>query len=113
MALAAVEVAAVWKLPEPAELRTRGPLVQLEGVSFAFPRPAPGASPALGPDQAPTAGTPAPARRVGAPAAGGGSAAPKQQPAAKRKPLLSNVTMCIEQACTFPPYIFARILTVP
>ena len=26
-----------WKLPEPVPLRTRGPLVQMEAVSFAYP----------------------------------------------------------------------------
>ena len=26
-----------WKLPEPVPLRTRGPLIQMEAVSFAYP----------------------------------------------------------------------------
>ena len=29
-----------WKLPEPAPLRTRGPLIQMEAVSFAYPEAA-------------------------------------------------------------------------
>lgn len=32
----APEVAPLWKLPEPAPLRTRGPLIQTEAVSFAY-----------------------------------------------------------------------------
>jgi ABC-type transport system involved in cytochrome bd biosynthesis fused ATPase/permease subunit len=29
--------APIWKLPEPVPLRTRGPLIQMESVSFAYP----------------------------------------------------------------------------
>ena len=31
------DLAPSWKLPEPAPLRTRAPLIQLEAVSFAYP----------------------------------------------------------------------------
>jgi hypothetical protein len=31
------DLAPVWKLPEPVPLRTRGPLIQMESVSFAYP----------------------------------------------------------------------------
>ena len=31
------DLAPSWKLPEPAPLRTRAPLLQLEAVSFAYP----------------------------------------------------------------------------
>ena len=41
-----------WKLPQPAPLRTRAPLMQLEAVSFAYPR-----------DSA-TDGAPAPSREI-------------------------------------------------
>lgn len=51
------DTAAAWKLPEPGPLRARGPLLQLEAVTFAYP----------------------------------------QQPPARRKIILSNVTLCIEQ----------------
>lgn len=84
--LDAPELAAAWKLPEPAELRTRGPLIQLDAVSFAFPQPALSGQP---PHQA---SSPAPPTQRTAAAA-----AKEEQPTAKRKWLLSNVTMCVEQ----------------
>ena len=31
------DLAPVWKLPEPVPLRSRGPLIQMESVSFAYP----------------------------------------------------------------------------
>ena len=46
------DLAPSWKLPEPAPLRTRAPLMQLEAVSFAYPG-----------DNA-TDGAPAPLREV-------------------------------------------------
>ena len=46
------DLAPSWKLPQPAPLRTRAPLMQLEAVSFAYPG-----------DSA-TDGGPAPSREV-------------------------------------------------
>ena len=31
------DLAPVWKLPEPVPLRSRGALIQMESVSFAYP----------------------------------------------------------------------------
>ncbi len=40
--LDALDSAPAWKLTDPGQLRTRGPLLQLEAVSFAYPeRPGP------------------------------------------------------------------------
>jgi ATPase subunit of ABC transporter with duplicated ATPase domains len=39
-----VDPAVVWKLPEPSELRTKGPLIELQDVSFAYDQ---GAGPVL------------------------------------------------------------------
>jgi ATP-binding cassette, subfamily F, member 3 len=39
-----VHPAVVWKLPEPSELRTKGPLIELQDVSFAYD---PGVGPVL------------------------------------------------------------------
>ena len=72
------DMAAAWKLPEPGQLRMHGPLLQLEAVSFTYPEPK---EPAL-------AATPA-----------GNAARP---PPARKKPVLSNITLCIEQVCSAP-----------
>ena len=82
--LDAPETVATWKLPHPAELRTRGPLIQLDGVCYAYPPAAPAGQSAS--DQGSPAAEPQPA--------GSGLAT------AKRKWLLAKVTMCIEQVCT-------------
>ncbi|CAL8465918.1 g5454 [Coccomyxa elongata] len=71
--LDAPDVAAAWKLPEPGQLRSRGPLLQLEAVSFTYPEP----------KEAALAATTA-----------GNAARP---PPARKKPVLSNITLCIEQ----------------
>lgn len=71
--LDAPDVAAAWKLPEPGQLRSRGPLLQLEAVSFAYPEPK---EPALAATMAGNAARPPPARK---------------------KAVLSNITLCIEQ----------------
>ena len=72
------DVAAAWKLPEPGQLRMHGPLLQLEAVSFTYPDPK---EPAL------------------AAATAGNAARP---PPARKKPVLSNITLCIEQVCSAP-----------
>ncbi|BDA48302.1 probable ATP-binding cassette sub-family F member 3 [Coccomyxa sp. Obi] len=72
--LDAPDVAAAWKLPEPGQLRTRGPLLQLEAVSFTYPEP-----------KEPT---------LAAATTAGNAARP---PPARKKPVLSNITLCIEQ----------------
>lgn len=36
-----LESTPAWKLPEPSPLRAKGPLVQMEAVSFAYPFPQP------------------------------------------------------------------------
>lgn len=33
----AIDSTPAWKLPEPAAMRTAGPVIQLEAVSFAYP----------------------------------------------------------------------------
>ena len=95
--LDAPEVAATWKLPEPLQLRTSGPLVQMDAVSFAFPQHAVSGRP----DQAASVRNDVPA---------GTSSRDQQstakqptQPTAKHKWLLSGVTMCIEQVCLLVP----------
>ena len=93
--LDAPEVAATWKLPEPLQLRSSGPLIQLDAVSFAFPQPAVSGRP----DQAAAARGAVPAETSGR---NHQSMQPKQ-PTAKRKWLLSGVTMCIEQVCLLVP----------
>lgn len=61
------DLAPVWKLPEPAPLRTKAPLIQMEAVSFAYPESIPAQ-----PQAASTKKTQA-------------------------KETLSNITICLEQ----------------
>lgn len=83
--LDAPDAAAAWKLPEPGQLRTRGPLLQLEAVSFAYPATDSNSNS----NSTPVEGQPD--------LAGAAGNAPRPSPA-RRKPVLTNITLCVEQA---------------
>lgn len=108
MELDAPDAAAAWKLPEPGQLRSRGPLLQLEAVSFAYPeQPAPalvveGGEPNLATvkGNALKPGTPDLAIKKGGPDVAPAAGNAPRPPPARRKAVLSNVTLCVEQVRT-------------